>query len=134
MISPGPSAASKSSWLSRLKTGLTKTRVNLAGLFSGGVVDEAFLEDLEFALIGADVGVTTAHELIESLKARIKVDGLVTQDEVRRALSDELTALLRPAEGRIDFSRSRPLVLMVAGINGSGKTTSIGKLAKWLAN
>ncbi|MBC8119144.1 MAG: signal recognition particle-docking protein FtsY [Burkholderiaceae bacterium] len=134
MISPAPSAGSKSGWLSRLRTGLAKTRVNLAGLFSGGVVDEAFLEDLEFALIGADVGVTTSHELIEALKTRIKVDGLLTQEEVRRALSDELTALLQPAEGRIDFSRSRPLVLMVAGINGAGKTTSIGKLAKWLAN
>ena len=53
---------------------------------------------------------------------------------MRRALSDELTSLLAPAEGRIDFSIARPLVMMVAGVNGAGKTTSIGKLAKWLAN
>lgn len=134
MISPGSSAGSKSGWLARLKTGLTKTRVNIAGLFSGGVVDDEFLEELEFALISADVGVATAAHLIEALKMRIKLDGLQTQDEVRRALSDELTSLLVPAEGRIDFSRARPLVLMVAGINGAGKTTSIGKLAKWLSN
>lgn len=133
MISPGSSAGSKSGWLSRLKTGLTKTRVNIVGLFSGGVVDEEFLEELEFALIGADVGVATAARLIEALKMRIKLAGLQTQDEVRRALSDELTLLLQPAEGRIDF-KARPLVLMVVGINGAGKTTSIGKLAKWLAN
>lgn len=133
MISPA-SAGSKSGWLSRLRTGLTKTRVNLVGLFSGGLIDDAFLEELEFALIGADVGVDTSARLVEALKDRIKLDGLQTQDEVRRALSDELTLLLTPAEGHLDFSKARPLVLMVAGINGSGKTTSIGKLAKWLSN
>ncbi len=133
MISPGSSGGSKNGWLSRLKTGLTKTRVNIVGLFSGGVVDEEFLEELELALIGADAGVATAAHLIDALKMRIKLHGLLTQDEVRRALSDEITLLLEPAEGRIDFSK-HPLVMMVAGVNGAGKTTSIGKLAKWLAN
>ncbi len=133
MISPGSSGSSKIGWLSRLKTGLTKTRVNIVGLFSGGVVDDEFLEELELALIGADVGVTTSSHVIEAVRMRIKLDGLLTQEEVRCALSDELTVLLAPAEGRIDFSQARPLVLMVAGINGAGKTTSIGKLAKWLA-
>ena len=133
MISPGSSGGSKNGWLSRLKTGLTKTRVNIVGLFSGGVVDEEFLEELELALIGADAGVATAAHLIDALKMRIKLHGLLTQDEVRRALGDEITLLLEPAEGRIDFSK-RPLVIMVAGVNGAGKTTSIGKLAKWLAN
>jgi fused signal recognition particle receptor len=103
-------------------------------MFSGGIVDDAFLEELEFALISADVGVAPAAHLIAALKDRIKLQGLQTQEQVRRALSDELTALLQPAEGRIDFSRARPLVLMVAGVNGAGKTTSIGKLAKWLAH
>lgn len=133
MISPGSSGGSKNGWLSRLKTGLSKTRVNIVGLFSGGVVDEEFLEELELALIGADVGVATAAHLIDALKTRIKLHGLLTHDEVRRALSDELASLLTPAEGRIDFSKARPLVIMVAGVNGAGKTTSIGKLAKWLA-
>jgi len=134
MISPASTAGSKSGWLSRLKTGLAKTRVNIVGLFSGGVVDDAFLEELEFALITADVGVATASHLIEALKARIKLDGLLTQEEVRNALRDELAMLLKVAEGHIDFSKAQPLVLMVAGINGAGKTTSIGKLAKWLSH
>ncbi len=134
MISPGSSAGSKSGWLSRLKTGLTKTRVNIAGLFSGGVVDAEFLDELEVALISADVGVATSARLIDALRMRIKLEGLLTRDEVRRALSDEIASLLAPAEGRIDFSRARPLILMVAGVNGAGKTTSIGKLAKWLSN
>ncbi len=134
MISPGSSGGSKNGWLSRLKTGLTKTRVNIVGLFSGGVVDEDFLEQLELALIGADAGVATAAHLIDALRTRIKLHGLLTQDEVRRALSDEITSLLAPAEGSIDFSKACPLVIMVAGVNGAGKTTSIGKLAKWLAS
>ncbi|MDQ3187536.1 MAG: signal recognition particle-docking protein FtsY [Pseudomonadota bacterium] len=134
MISPGSSAGSKSGWLSRLKTGLTKTRVNIAGLFSGGVVDAEFLDELEVALISADVGVATSARLIDALRVRIKLEGLLTRGEVRRALSDEIASLLAPAEGRIDFSRARPLILMVAGVNGAGKTTSIGKLAKWLSN
>jgi fused signal recognition particle receptor len=132
MISPASGA--KGGWLSRLKDGLTKTRVNIVGLFSGGVVDENFLEELEMALIGADVGVATSARLIESLRQRIKLAGLKTQDEVRLALRDELAALLTPAEGRFDFAKGRPLVVMVAGVNGSGKTTSIGKLAKWFAS
>jgi fused signal recognition particle receptor len=134
MISPGSSGGSKNGWLSRLKTGLTKTRVNIVGLFSGGVVDEEFLEQLELALIGADAGVATAAHLIDALRTRIKLHGLLTQDEVRRALGDEITLLLAPAEGSIEFSKARPLVIMVAGVNGAGKTTSIGKLAKWLAS
>lgn len=131
MISPA--AESKGGWLARLKQGMTKTRVNIVGLFTGGVVDEAFLEDLEMALIGADVGVTTAAQLIDGVRDRIKLGGLKIQDEARHALRDELEAWLAPAEGRFDFGKARPLVVMVTGVNGSGKTTSIGKLAKWFA-
>jgi fused signal recognition particle receptor len=133
MISPASTNGATGGWLNRLKQGLTKTRVNIVGLFSGGVVDEAFLEELEMALIGADVGVATSARLIDALRSRIKLAGLKTQEEVRVALRDELAALLAPAEGTIDFGRARPLVIMVAGVNGSGKTTSIGKLTKWLA-
>ena len=108
MISPGSSGGSKNGWLSRLKTGLTKTRVNIVGLFSGGVVDEEFLEELELALIGADAGVATAAHLIDALRTRIKLHGLLTQDEVRRALSDEITLLLAPAEGSHRFFEGSP--------------------------
>ena len=132
MISPAPS---KSGWLSRLKEGLTRTRVNIVGLFSGGVVDEDFLEELEYALITADVGVATAALLLRRLRDRIKLEGLKTQDEVRTALRDKLVKILQSAEARLDLdSRGKPLVIMVAGVNGAGKTTSIGKLSKWLAD
>jgi fused signal recognition particle receptor len=134
MISPASPEGAKGGWLSRLKRGLSKTRVNIVGLFSGGVIDDAFLEELEAALIGADVGVSTAGQLIDALRTRIKLDGLKTQDEVRLALRDELARRLAPAEGRLDLAHERPYVVMVCGVNGAGKTTSIGKLAKWFAD
>lgn len=134
MISPAPAEGSKGRWLSRLRTGLARTRVGIVGIFSGGVVDEAFLEELEMALIRADVGVTTSARLLATVRDQIKLKGLKTSEEVRLALRDALEALLLPAQVRLDLDRSRPLVIMVAGVNGAGKTTSIGKLAKWIAD
>jgi fused signal recognition particle receptor len=133
MISPGNADSAKGGWLARLKRSLTKTRVNIVGLFSGGVVDDAFLEELEMALISADVGAAASAELIDALRTQIKLRGLKTQDEVRIALRDELAQRLAPAEGRFNPARAKPYVVMVCGVNGSGKTTSIGKLAKWFA-
>lgn len=121
-------------WFSRLKEGLTRTRVNIVGLFSGGVVDEDFLEELEYALITADVGVQVSARILQRLRDAIKLKGLKTQDEVRTALRDELYAILKPAERSIDLERAKPLVIMMCGVNGAGKTTSIGKLSKWLAH
>jgi fused signal recognition particle receptor len=134
MISLGSADSAKGSWLVRLKRGLSKTRVNIVGLFSGGVVDDAFLEELEAALISADTGVAAAAGLIDSLRSQIKLAGLKSQDEVRLALRDELARRLAPAEGRLEPARHRPFVVMVCGVNGAGKTTSIGKLAKWFAD
>jgi fused signal recognition particle receptor len=121
-------------WFDRLKRGLARTRVNIVGLFSGGVIDEALFEDLEAALIGADVGVATTAELLADLRARVKLAGLKTPADVRDALRDGLAARLAPCEATLDLDRARPLVIMVAGVNGAGKTTSIGKLAHWLAD
>jgi fused signal recognition particle receptor len=131
MISPPPA---KAGWLGRLKVGLTRTRVNIAGLFSGGVIDDALFEDLEMALIGADVGVNTTRELLDAVRARIKLQGLKTPAEVRDALREEIAKLLAPCEGQLDLGRAKPIVILVAGVNGAGKTTSIGKLAYWLAD
>jgi len=131
MISPPPA---KAGWLGRLKVGLTRTRVNIAGLFSGGVIDDALFEDLEMALIGADVGVNTTLELLDAVRARIKLQGLKTPAEVRDGLREEIAKLLAPCEGQLDLERAKPIVILVAGVNGAGKTTSIGKLAYWLAD
>lgn len=121
------------SWLARLKQGLSRTRVNLVGLFSGGVIDDALFDDLETALIGADLGVTTTTHVLDRLRTRVKLKGLNTPAQVRGALCDEIAAILKPCERVLDTARARPLVVMVAGVNGAGKTTSIGKLAHWFA-
>ena len=123
----------KTGWLDRLKNGLHRTRVNIIGPFTGGKVDEDFLEELEYALISADMGVSTVGELLTKLRDTIQLKGLKTQDEVRDALREEIVTLLAPAEGKIDLSRSQPLVMMMVGVNGAGKTTSIGKISKWLS-
>ncbi len=123
----------KAGWLERLKSGLHRTRVNIIGLFTGGKVDEDFFEELEFALISADMGVSTVAELLTKLRDTIQLKGLKTQDEVREALREEIVALLKPAQGSIDLNRTKPLVMMMVGVNGAGKTTSIGKISKWLS-
>ena len=121
---------SSEGWFSRLKNGLSRTRVNIVGLFSGGVVDE----ELEFALISADVGVETTTHILERLRSDIKLQGLKTQEEVKLALRDELVTILKPAEGVLNVDQAKPCVIMMCGVNGAGKTTSIGKLAKRFAD
>ena len=120
----------KTGWFARLKQGLRKTQVNLVGIFTGGVVDEAFLEDLEFQMISADIGVETSALILERLRERIKLKGLKTQDEVKVALKEIIADILRPCEASLNFDEHKPLVIMMCGVNGAGKTTTIGKLAK----
>ena len=120
------------SWAARLKAGLARTREALGGGLGALVgrrrIDEAIYEELEAALITADCGVEASQALVSSLRKQNPEDG----DALRRALKDALVDLLAPLERRLDVSGARPFVIMIAGVNGSGKTTSIGKLARWL--
>lgn len=120
-------------FFSRLKQGLERTRINLAGLFSGAVIDEDFFEELETSLIAADIGVESTNLILERLRDTVKLRGLKTPEEVRLALRDEIKRILLPAQKPLDVNRTKPFVMMMAGVNGAGKTTSIGKIAKWLA-
>jgi len=124
------------SWTARLRNGLARTRAALGGglgaLFGGSAVDEALFEELESALLTADCGVEATRALLERLRARARREGIAEPALLRRALQEELRALLAPLERKLDLERARPLVIMVTGVNGSGKTTSIGKLAKWV--
>lgn len=124
---------SSEGWFSRLKNGLARTRVNIIGLFSGGVIDDDFLEELEYALITADVGVQASTRILQRLRDTIKLKGLKTQDEVRLALRDEIARMLAPAQRELDIEQAHPLVIMMTGVNGAGKTTSIGKISKYLS-
>jgi fused signal recognition particle receptor len=124
------------SWFTRLKAGLSKTRDKLAsqvtGLFGAGrKLDETFYEELENALITADVGVTATLQLIEALRARAKRERYTEASQLRQALSENLTAMLKPVEKALDTGTHKPFVIMLAGVNGAGKTTSIGKLAHY---
>jgi fused signal recognition particle receptor len=124
------------SWASRLRNGLARTRAalggGLAGLFGRATVDEALFEELEAALLTADCGVKASGALIARLRERARAGRITEPQALKRALREELQRLLAPLEKAVALERAKPLVIMVAGVNGSGKTTSIGKLAKWL--
>jgi len=127
-----PDPPSSGSWLDRLKRGLKKTGSQLTGLFGGTKVDEQLFEDLESALISADAGLDATRTLIERLRTRARKERIETPQALKEALGAELAALLAPLERPFAVTGHKPFVIMVAGVNGAGKTTSIGKLAKWL--
>jgi fused signal recognition particle receptor len=120
------------SWAARLKAGLARTRdvlnTPVSELFARGTVDEPLYEELETALLQADCGVAATRSLLESVRKRRPEDG----GALRQALQEALVELLSPLEKKLRVGSEKPSVIMIAGVNGSGKTTSIGKLAKWL--
>ncbi len=139
---PSPAAPTaepdkKRSWMDRLRAGLSRTREQIGGglggltsLFSRRKIDEDFLEELETTLLMADCGVEATQHLLKELRLRWKRDKLETADQLQDALSEGLLNILTPLERPLEISGHKPYIIMIAGINGSGKTTSIGKLAK----
>ncbi|HEY9380969.1 MAG TPA: signal recognition particle-docking protein FtsY [Burkholderiales bacterium] len=128
---PVEAQSDRSSWFNRLTSGLKKTGSQLTGLFGGGRIDEALFEELETALLSADAGVDATGYLLQQLRNRVRKDRLETAQQLKEALIDELTRLLQPLESPpVDVTNKRPFVAMIAGVNGAGKTTSIGKLAR----
>ncbi|MBV2179658.1 MAG: signal recognition particle-docking protein FtsY [Castellaniella sp.] len=119
----------KSSWLTRLRQGLSRTGQNLGSLFVGVKVDEALFEELEVALIMADAGVEATDKLLAELRARVRKQRIDQPEAVRAALQDILADHLKVLEKPFVVGESAPMVVMIAGVNGAGKTTSIGKLA-----
>ncbi len=123
----------KTGWLSRLRSGLSKSadRVGgaITGVFTKRKLDQAALDELEEILIAGDMGVTTAAKLSAAI-ARERFDKEVSDDEVREALADEIAGLLDPVALPLNVDAGpKPFVILVCGVNGSGKTTTIGKLA-----
>lgn len=132
---PVPEVAEKPklSWTDRLKSGLAKTRSQLgnqlAGLFSGGKIDENVYEELETILLTSDVGVAATQALLEQIRLRVKRQNLSDTTQLRAALKDSLLELLTPLEKPLATASHKPFVIMLTGVNGAGKTTTIGKLA-----
>ncbi|WP_085315125.1 signal recognition particle-docking protein FtsY [Derxia lacustris] len=125
-----PEPTQRKSWLGRLKAGLSRTGQSISMLFVGAKVDDALLEELESALLMADAGVEATQLLLDRLRRRVKDDKIVDAEQVRVALRELLAEHLRVLERPFVLDAAKPLVVMVAGVNGAGKTTSIGKLAR----
>jgi fused signal recognition particle receptor len=124
------------SWAARLKAGLARTREVLRSdvgtLFGRRKIDEALFEELQSALLTADCGVDATAALLDDLRSRVKEQRIEDGLALKAALKAVLIERLSPLERRLDASAHKPCIIVVAGVNGSGKTTSIGKLAKWL--
>ncbi|MBI1385313.1 MAG: signal recognition particle-docking protein FtsY [Rhizobiales bacterium] len=135
-LAPAPeqTAPQRKSWFQRLTDGLARTSSQLAsgitGLFTKRKLDAATLEELEDLLIQADLGVETASAITEAL-AKDRFDKEISPEEVKRVLAEEVRRVLEPVARPLVVEASRkPHVILVVGVNGSGKTTTIGKLAK----
>ena len=133
---PAPSAVppERQKWLDKLKAGLGKTASSISGVFGGSQIDEALYEDLESALLMADAGVAATELLVDTLRKRVKASGVTHPVALKNILIAELTELLMPLQKPLVIGQHTPTVIMVAGVNGAGKTTSIGKLTKHLAD
>ena len=130
---PTVGAAQRSTWVSKLKVGLRKTGSGLATVFTGTRIDEPLYESLESALLLADTGVKATQYLLDDLKRRVKETRTTDPAAVKGLLMEALAELLAPLEKPLVIGEHRPTVIMVAGVNGAGKTTSIGKLTHHLS-
>lgn len=132
---PAPvSPPARQGWLDRLKAGLRKTGSSIATVFTGTRIDEALYEELEAALLMADTGVKATEHLLTDLRRRVKEAKTTDPAAVKGLLADAMADLLTPLQKPLVIGEHQPTVIMVAGVNGAGKTTSIGKLTRHLAS
>ena len=128
-----PAETTSSNWTTRVRQGLSRTRDNLgkrlSGLLGGGKIDEALYEELETILLTADAGVNATAWLLDELRRQVKSNGLTEAAQLKGALQEALVALLAPLAQPLNTDAYKPFIIMLTGVNGAGKTTSIGKLA-----
>jgi fused signal recognition particle receptor len=123
----------REAWFQRLRKGLARTGNGIAQVFTGTRIDEELYEELESALLMADAGVRATEHLLKDLRERVKDQKATDPARVKALLADAIVALLEPLEASLMVGEHTPTVIMVAGVNGAGKTTSIGKLTRHLA-
>jgi fused signal recognition particle receptor len=131
-VLPASVPPERTGWMAKLKGGLSKTSSSITGIFNRTKIDDQLLEELEEALLLSDAGYEATTALLIELKAQVKAQKTQTPDEVRVLLRKLVCTTLKPFEAPLDIDRALPLVFMIAGVNGAGKTTSIGKLTKHL--
>ena len=132
-VFPAAPDSPRASWFDRLKTSLRKTGGSIAMVFTGARIDDSLYEELEGALLMADAGVAATTALLSELKQRVKAHKATEPAAVKALLIDVLGELLMPLQRSLAIGPDKPTVIMVAGVNGAGKTTSIGKLTSYLA-
>ncbi len=118
----------------KLKEGLSKTRKNLLGRLADLIrghtkIDDDLIEDIEELLISADVGVNATMKVIDSLQERIKADKIMDPNLIEDILKEELSLLMGDGYDELEIFRTKPYIILVVGVNGTGKTTTIGKIA-----
>ena len=129
---PEQQTPEKTSWLGRLKKGLARTGGQLSELFGrGGRIDDDLYEELETILITADVGMDATRFLLAELRHQVKAQKLTEAAQLKEALAQCLHKLLAPLAQPLETGAHQPFVIMLCGVNGAGKTTSIGKLARF---
>ena len=128
---PAAEVASRN-WLGRLRSSLQRTGSSIATVFTGKWLDDEAYTELEAALLMADAGVPATQYILEQLKLKIKQTGSQDMAQIKGLLVEVLSELLKPLERELNVAQHRPTVVMVTGVNGAGKTTSIGKLTRHL--
>ena len=130
---PQAPTQTRQSWLQRLGKGLQRTGQSISSVFTGTRIDDALYEELETALLMADTGVAATEYLLKDLKRRVKDTSTTEPVAVKALLAQAITELLAPLQKTLTVGEHTPTVIMVAGVNGAGKTTSIGKLTRHLS-
>ncbi len=132
-----PATAERKGWLSRLKDGLSKSTRTITGsiatIFTKRKLDAGTLGELEDVLIQADLGVAMAERIVKAVSTG-RYDKEIEPEEVKRILAEEVAKVLKPVEVPFNFGTEKPFVILVVGVNGSGKTTTIGKLGAIATN
>ena len=125
-------SADRATWVAKLKSGLKRTGGAIADAFVGAEINDALYEDLEAALLQSDAGAEATRYLLDDLQMRVKRADVKDGAAARRLLARCIADLLEPLERPLVIGEHAPTVIMVVGVNGAGKTTSVGKLARHL--
>ncbi len=129
-----PAERPRASWMARLGQGLRRTGQSISTVFTGAKIDDDLYEELETALLMADAGVQATEYLLKDLKQRVKDTATTEPSAVKALLAASIAQLLKSLEKPLTIGAHKPTIIMVAGVNGAGKTTSIGKLTRHLSD